>query len=163
MPLGPARLAVTRMSLSRGAPWQVKLMTLQGAVSLSHVRLADRTAHIPDTETGVPRTIPLTDAALDVLATRGDAQSKGRVFPLSMEALKQGWEHVRNRAGLGDLHFHDLRHEAISRLCEMGLSLPEVALMSGHKDMRMLFRYVNLRPSDLARKLTGRTWAGGCA
>ena len=47
-------------------------------------------------------------------------------------------------------------HAAISRLCEMGLTLPEVALISGHKDPRMLFRYVNLRPADLAAKLKGR-------
>jgi integrase len=123
-----------------------------------HVRLAERTAHIPDTKTGVPRTIPLTEAALAVLETRDGQHVTGPVFPLSMEALKQGWERVRQRAGLGDLHFHDLRHEAISRFCEMGLSVPEVALISGHKDMRMLFRYVNLRPSDLARKLAGRVW-----
>jgi len=133
------------------------------ALTWENVRLADRTAHIPDTKTGVPRTIPLTDAALAVLATQGNARSKGRVFPLSMEALKQGWERVRDRAGLGDLHFHDLRHEAISRFCEMGLTVPEVALISGHKDMRMLFRYVNLRPSELARKLIGRAWEGGSA
>ncbi|OYZ14039.1 MAG: hypothetical protein B7Y35_09580 [Sphingomonadales bacterium 28-64-96] len=125
-----------------------------------HVRLAERTAHIPDTKTGIPRTIPLTEAAFAVLKAREGDQLAGPVFPLSMEALKQGWERVRERAGLGDLHFHDLRHEAISRFCEMGLSVPEVALISGHKDMRMLFRYVNLRPKDLARKLVGRTWEG---
>ncbi len=44
-------------------------------------------------------------------------------------------------AGITDLHFHDLRHEAISRFFEMGLSVPEVALISGHRDYRMLFRY----------------------
>jgi integrase len=82
-----------------------------------------------------------------------------------MEALKQAWERARDRAELGDLHFHDLRHEAISRLCEMGLTLPEVALISGHKDPRVLFRYVNLRPDDLAKKLAGRVWetSGGQA
>lgn len=123
-----------------------------------HVRLVERTAYIPDTKTGVPRTIPLTEAALAVLNGREGERVTGQVFPLSMEALKQGWERVRTRAGLGDLHFHDLRHEAISRFCEMGLSVPELALISGHKDMRMLFRYVNLRSSDLARKLAGRVW-----
>jgi hypothetical protein len=41
------------------------------------------------------------------------------------------------------LQFHDLRHEAISRFFEMGLSVPEVALISGHRDMRMLFRYTH--------------------
>ena len=128
------------------------------ALTWEHVRLAERTAYIPDTKTGVPRTIPLTDAALTVLEGCGGQDAKGRVFHLSMEALKQGWERVRVRAGLGDLHFHDLRHEAISRFCEMGLTLPEVALISGHKDMRMLFRYVNLRPAEVAAKLAGRAW-----
>ena len=51
------------------------------------------------------------------------------------------------------LRFHDLRHEAISRLFERGLSVAEVALISGHKDPRMLFRYVQLRPEDIAHKL----------
>ena len=42
---------------------------------------------------------------------------------------------------LEDLHFHDLRHEAVSRFFEMGLTTPEVASISGHRDPRMLFRY----------------------
>ena len=55
--------------------------------------------------------------------------------------------------GLEDLHFHDLRHEAISRLFEKGLSIPEVALISGHRDFRMLFRYTHLRAEDIAHRL----------
>ena len=42
-----------------------------------------------------------------------------------------------------DLHFHDLRHEAISRFFEMGLTTPEVASISGHRDIRMLMRYAH--------------------
>ena len=49
--------------------------------------------------------------------------------------------------------FHDLRHEAISRFFEMGLSIPEVAVISGHKDARMLFRYTHLRAEDLVKKI----------
>ena len=44
------------------------------------------------------------------------------------------------RAGIVDLHYHDLRHEAISRFFEKGLSIPEVSLISGHKDVRQLMR-----------------------
>ena len=51
------------------------------------------------------------------------------------------------------LHFHNLRHEAISRFFERGLSLPEVALISGHRDHRMLLRYTDLRPENLVAKL----------
>lgn len=55
-----------------------------------------------------------------------------------------------------------MRHEAISRYCEMGLMLPQVSLIGGHKDPRMLFRYVNLRPADLAKLLEGRKWPVLC-
>ena len=66
------------------------------------------------------------------------------------------WKRLIKRSGIADLHFHDLRHEAITRFFEMGLSVPEVALISGHKDYRMLARYTHLRPEDVASKL----WAG---
>lgn len=128
------------------------------ALRWEQVSLRTRTAYIADSKTGVPRTIPLLDGAVAILESLRPTPAHGPVFPLSMEALKQAWQRARDRAGLRDLHFHDLRHEAISRLCEMGLTLPEVALISGHRDPRMLFRYINLRPADLAQKLAGRTW-----
>ena len=65
------------------------------------------------------------------------------------------WFRVTRRLGLENLRFHDLRHEAVSRFFEMGLSVPEVALISGHRDPRMLFRYTHLRPEDVAKKLNG--------
>ncbi len=79
-----------------------------------------------------------------------------RPFPLTMESFKLAWKRLIKRSGITDLHFHDLRHEAITRFFEMGLSVPEVALISGHKDYRMLARYTHLRPEDVASKL----WAG---
>ncbi len=61
----------------------------------------------------------------------------------------EGWQRIRRRAGIADLHFDVLRHEVIER----GLSLPEVALISGHRDHRMLLRYTHLRPENLVAKL----------
>ncbi len=61
----------------------------------------------------------------------------------------EGWQRIRRRAGIKDLHFHDLRHEAIER----GLSLSEVVLISGHRDHRMLLRYTHLRRENLVAKL----------
>jgi len=57
------------------------------------------------------------------------------------------------RAGIEDLRFHDLRHEAATRLFEKGLNIMEVASITGHKDLRMLRRYTHLKAEDLARKL----------
>jgi hypothetical protein len=51
------------------------------------------------------------------------------------------------------LRFHDLRHEAISRFFERGLSVPEVALISGHKTASMLFRYTHLKPEEVSKRL----------
>ena len=57
------------------------------------------------------------------------------------------------RAGVIEFRFHDFSHETISRFFEMGLSVPEVALISGHKDVRMLFRYTHLKAEDVAKKI----------
>ncbi len=52
-----------------------------------------------------------------------------------------------------DFRFHDLRHEAISRFFEKGLSVPGVALFSGHKDVCMLMHYTHLRAETVATRL----------
>ena len=113
------------------------------------------TLHIPVTKTDKPRTIPLSPASMTILEEQRH-MNLIRPFPLTMESFKLAWKRLIKRSGITDLHFHDLRHEAITRFFEMGLSVPEVALISGHKDYRMLARYTHLRPEDVASKL----WAG---
>ena len=108
---------------------------------------------IPFTKTGHARTIPLIEEALQVL--NGLSQSGDRVFPLGPNALRLAWDRLRRRAGIEDLHFHDLRHEAISRFFEAGLSTAEVALISGHRDARMLFRYTHPLRERIIAQLTG--------
>ncbi len=56
-------------------------------------------------------------------------------------------------AGIEDFRFHDLRHEATSRLLERGLNQMEVASITGHRDLRMLKRYTHLRPETLPERL----------
>lgn len=126
------------------------------ALEWKHIDLASRIAHIPITKTGVPRTIPLTLKAVELLAER--TVKEGIVLPVTGNALRLSWTRITKRAGVADLRFHDLRHEAISRFFELGLSLPEVALISGHRDPRMLLRYTQLRATDLVEKLARRPW-----
>lgn len=105
---------------------------------------------IPEAKNGFARTIPLVPAAFQIL--RSLPSTEDRVFPLSANGFRLAWERLKRRAGIEDLHFHDLRHEAISRFFELGLSVPEVALISGHRDARMLFRYTHpLREKIRAR------------
>lgn len=110
-----------------------------------------RTLLIPVTKNGYSRTIPLTADAVRILQ---EAKNDGaQVFPVTANSLRLSWDRLIARAKIEDLNFHDLRHEAISRFFEKGLSVPEVALISGHRDFRMLFRYTHLRAEDLVRKL----------
>lgn len=52
------------------------------------------------------------------------------------------------------MRFHDLRHEAISRFFEMGLTVPEVARLSGHKTVSQLFRYAHADLGQIMRVLS---------
>ena len=108
-------------------------------------------ALIPETKNGHPRTIPLTDKAKRVIEKlNGQAEY---LFPMTPNAFRLAWGRMMRRCEIDDLRFHDLRHEAVSRFFERGLSIPEVALISGHRDPRMLFRYTHLKPEDVAAKL----------
>ncbi len=120
-----------------------------------HLNEVSRTLHIPDTKNGHPRTIPLTPRALAILQGRrpDGAVVQDPVFPTTEDAVKMAWRRIMGRAGLPDFRYHDLRHEAVSRFFEMGLSMPEVALISGHRDTKMLMRYTHLRPEVVAEKL----------
>ena len=119
----------------------------------SNVDLEAATAFLPITKNGHSRSVPLSTQALSVLRQLEKRQGDECVFPLSANSLRLAWERVRRRAKVEDLRFHDLRHEAISRFFEQGLSVPEVSLISGHRDPRMLFRYTHLKAADIAKKL----------
>ena len=113
--------------------------------------LETRIAILPDTKNGSKRHVPLTTKAFKVL--NGLERTSERVFPITDYSIRHGWDRLVKRAGILDLRFHDLRHEAVSRLFEMGLSVPEVAAISGHKDFRMLSSYTHISPKFVATKL----------
>ncbi len=97
--------------------------------------------HVPITKNSVPRLIPLSKRALSILQS---ASSQTYLFPIAPDSISQAFRRACHRAGIQNLRFHDLRHEAISRLFEQGHSVPEVANISGHSDYRMLARYTHL-------------------
>ena len=92
--------------------------------------------------------------AVAVLTSTFPAASKGTFFLASLpEAIKKAFIRATRRTDLEDLHFHDLRHEATTRLFEQGLNIMEVSSITGHRDLQMLRRYTHLRAEDLAKKL----------
>lgn len=101
---------------------------------------------------GVPPAIPLSSRALAVLAALPRSLD-GRLFPTSQNALRCVWKRTLETLKIKDLHWHDLRHEAASRLFEHGLNPMEVASITGHKSLNMLRRYTHLKASDLVARL----------
>ncbi|MER8564528.1 site-specific integrase [Mesorhizobium sp. M0924] len=120
------------------------------------------TATIRDSKNGHSRTIPLSSIAIATLETTTAMMSiksktqNERIFPVTPVSVRLGWDKLTKRANIDDLHFHDLRHEAISRFFEKGLTVPEVASISGHRDIRMLLRYAHADKAQLAKKLSSQ-------
>lgn len=131
------------------------------ALRIRDVDIERCTATIRMSKNGHSRTIPLSSLAVAILETTlavmsDDAKaSNERIFPITALALRLAWDRLTKRAKIDDLHFHDLRHEAISRFFEKGLTVPEVASISGHRDIRMLLRYAHADKGKLAEKLNG--------
>jgi len=121
-------------------------------LSWDNIDLIRRTAFLPLTKNGSSREVPLSSKAVSVLQQQRP-RTDTHPFPVNANAFRLAWVRLRSRAGLNDLRFHDLRHEAISSLFEMGLSVPEVQLMSGHRTLDQLMRYSHARIEEIKRKV----------
>jgi integrase len=109
------------------------------------------TARVSESKAGRVRFIPLTPTALECLESV-TTQSE-YVFDTTNNAIACAWKKLRVKAGIKSVRFHDFRHEAISRFFEKGLTIPEVASISGHSTPQMLFRYAHADQSKIAEKL----------
>ncbi len=110
------------------------------------VDLERRLVHVRNTKNGHDRSVPLSSTAL--LALGEFKRTDKTVFGMSSNAIRLAWGRYKRCHEIEGLRFHDLRHEAISRLFERGLTTPEVALLSGHKTVSQLFRYAH---ADIGR------------
>ena len=118
------------------------------------VKLVKRVLVIPTKDPKVIRNrdVPLSSKALAILK-KLQHQSDGRVWDITENGVSQAFARICKRAGLANLRFHDLRHEATSRLFERGFNPMQVAAITGHKTLQMLKRYTHLRAEDLAKLL----------
>lgn len=133
-----------------------------------------RVIFLRDTKNGASRSVPLSPDALAVLSAM-PRRIDGRLFSVTSGSLSQAWTRAVSRARkvyvdeckasgamvspayLVDLHFHDLRHEATSRLFERGdLNVVEVASVTGHKTLQMLSRYSHMSASRIAEKFAAK-------
>jgi integrase len=98
--------------------------------------------------------VPLIGDSLEIIM-RQPRPAQGpdqRIFPYNPQTVSNLFTRAVRAAGLTNLHLHDMRHEATSKLFEAGWQIPEVAAVTGHKDWRQLTRYTNLKPELIAKK-----------
>ncbi len=137
-----------------------------------HLDRKSRVLLLPETKAGEPRRVPLSSKALAVLNNqihRIDGYVWGirpdsitQAFERAMKSARVNYEAECNATGTEPdarmcqrLRFHDLHHEATSRLFEKGLNPMEVAAITGHKTLQMLKRHTHLRAEDLVDLLDG--------
>ncbi len=151
---------IVRIALETGMRSSEIASLKRGQIDLAH-----RVVNLAETKNKTSRTVPLTlDATAlfkEALANPirpidtdlvffGEPGRDGKRRPYTFNKI---WITLKESVGLKDLHFHDLRHEAVSRFVEGGLGDQEVAAISGHKSMQMLKRYTHLRSATLVERL----------
>lgn len=104
----------------------------------------------PRKKIGNHQTVPLLGEAFDIVVRQ--RRKDARIFPVNGHNWSTLFPRACRALGIEDLRLYDLRHEAISRLVEAGKhSIPEMMLITGHKDPKQLMRYTQLRARDLHR------------
>jgi integrase len=116
-------------------------------ITLEHNELIVRQMKDPRNKTTNDVRCEITpEAAMIIKSLKADA-ADNRLFPYNYGQVQQAWSNGLKDLGIEDLHFHDLRHEGISRLFEMGRTIPQVAAVSAHKNWASLKRYSHIRQS----------------
>ena len=106
------------------------------------------------------RDVPLSDEALRVLRQMEEVRDGPAVLQLTSASIDALFRKARDKALIEDLHFHDTRHEAVTRLARI-FDILSLARVIGHKDLRMLQVYFNPTAEDLAAKMRGTHAPGG--
>jgi len=136
-------------------PWAIETAMRRGEIAAmrwEHLDKKNRVLRIPEAKNGEARTVPLSAKAMQVLESL-PRQINGKVWSMRDMSISHAFVRVCKRADIEGLRFHDLRHEATSRLFEKGLNPMEVLAITGHKTLQMLKRYTHLRAENLVGRL----------
>jgi integrase len=140
--IGPHAAAGLRLALFTGA--RSGEIT---AIEWEHIDWHRKLIRLPDSKTNEPRTIHLSEAALEVLKTVprvGPYVVAGAKSEESYKNLGRAWIVARAYAGLGEVRLHDLRHSYASLAVNRGVSLPMIGKLLGHKVPATTQRYAHL-------------------
>lgn len=122
------------------------------SINWKDVNFQQRTIQLWDTKNGEDRKVPLSTKAVELLQNI-PRREDGKLFGMNAHAITYAFIRASKRCGLVDLHFHDLRHEATTRLSEKLPNILELSAVTGHKELKMLKRYYHPKAEELALKL----------
>lgn len=108
--------------------------------------------HLRRTKNGRPRRVYLSSRAREALDLL-KREPKKPLFSMDRADVEYRWRLACQRAGIEDLHMHDLRHEGLSRMAAKGMPLQHLMSQSGHRDARTLARYLNTSPAEIVKML----------
>ena len=114
------------------------------------VDLNKRLITLRDTKNGEDRTIPISNIAIEVLRKYPFGE---RYFIIKRDQFRHYFEQACRRAEINNFRFHDLRACAITKMFLSGMTVPEVAVISGHKTWSQLSRYTRIKPEQLVDKV----------
>lgn len=124
-----------------------------------NIDLKNQIALLPITKNGESRNVPLSKRVIETLKGMPRKINDSRVFWTwkQSDSFEYTWRRMLNNAGIQNLRFHDLRHEACSRFFERGLNIMETAHISGHKTLQQLKRYTHLRTETIVAKMNAQS------
>lgn len=118
------------------------------------INAEEKYAQLYDTKNGDSRRVPLSVKALKWLTFLSEGKEQDALlFNIKPDSLSDAWRKVRRKVGLVDIHFHDTRHEAATRMSKKLVNVLELSAVTGHRSLQSLKRYYNPTPGDLASKL----------
>lgn len=126
------------------------------SIRIEDVNFEDRSVIIrdrkdPQKKIGNNQIVPLLGEAWTIVERRCEDQTSGRIFKYEAKSVSSNFTRTCQKLNIIDLHFHDMRHYAITNLFNAGLTIPQVSVISGHKSWNNLKRYTNLNALDIHR------------
>lgn len=111
----------------------------------------------PQKKAGNDQTVPLLPDAWAIVEPAMKGREAGSIFGARAASVSTAFTRACQALGIEDLHFHDLRHRATAQFFRVGLDIPRVALLTGHKTWAMLRRYTDIKPEDVHLAIQLRT------
>lgn len=123
------------------------------SIQWKNIHLEEAYIHLDVTKNGEARDVPLSSDAKKLLNLVKKKKDKDFLFPISGDYLTKTFIKAVRKANLKDLHFHDIRREATTRLSKKLSNVLELSAVTGHKDLQTLKKYYQPKATELAKKL----------